>query len=414
MNDMSRPQTDASRLSEDIGDVLSAIRRLIAEDEALDFARARLEREKPPADPGEALADRFGGEPALARRLVREGRARRERSETGSPDTHFTEHPLTAPRPRVIADLQVPPSRPASAPLVARREPVARTETAASAERGMLAPLRLGDSDRVNPAPSGRSFSGERDDGGKLRSVIARPVPRGAAGPQISGGFDAEAEDGFSEAFAAKARMRPAPAQFEHVLPEVTGPEPARPQPARLEPAQTEPVTPIPAWLVTAEPSGPAPTDFWSAYLQSETEDETDRAPVDGAAEIEPAAEAEDIPQPSSAMSIPVYPDEDAVATVQTAVAGDAVAADDGATCHAAAAAPQAAEDEPAPATALDSVAEMAADPAFSLEAGLQDLIREIIQEELHGELGQRFSRNLRAVIRREVAAAIDDHLERL
>ena len=37
------------------------------------------------------------------------------------------------------------------------------------------------------------------------------------------------------------------------------------------------------------------------------------------------------------------------------------------------------------------------------------DLLREMIQEELQGEMGQRFSRNLRAVIRREIAAAIDE-----
>jgi len=32
----------------------------------------------------------------------------------------------------------------------------------------------------------------------------------------------------------------------------------------------------------------------------------------------------------------------------------------------------------------------------------------------LQGEMGQRFSRNLRAVIRREIAAAMDDQLDRI
>jgi len=46
-------------------------------------------------------------------------------------------------------------------------------------------------------------------------------------------------------------------------------------------------------------------------------------------------------------------------------------------------------------------------------EQSIRDLLRDMIQEELHGELGQRFARNLRAVIRREVAAAIDDQIDR-
>lgn len=47
-------------------------------------------------------------------------------------------------------------------------------------------------------------------------------------------------------------------------------------------------------------------------------------------------------------------------------------------------------------------------------EKSIREILREMVQEELHGELGERFSRNLRAVIRREVAAAIEDQLDRL
>ena len=47
-------------------------------------------------------------------------------------------------------------------------------------------------------------------------------------------------------------------------------------------------------------------------------------------------------------------------------------------------------------------------------EQSIRDLLREMIQEELLGEMGQRFSSNLRAVIRREIASAIDDQLERI
>ena len=44
----------------------------------------------------------------------------------------------------------------------------------------------------------------------------------------------------------------------------------------------------------------------------------------------------------------------------------------------------------------------------------IRKTIRAMIQEELHGELGERFSRNLRAVIRREIASAIENQMDRL
>lgn len=78
MNDLT-PQPSAARLSEDIGDVLSAIRRLIAEDEALSTAREHREEERIAhfaAQPavrtagGDVLAERYGGNAALARRMA--------------------------------------------------------------------------------------------------------------------------------------------------------------------------------------------------------------------------------------------------------------------------------------------------------------------------------------------------------
>lgn len=53
--------------------------------------------------------------------------------------------------------------------------------------------------------------------------------------------------------------------------------------------------------------------------------------------------------------------------------------------------------------------------PAIEDDAkGVRSQIRELIQCEMQGELGQRFSRNLRIVIRREIAAAIDDQFDRV
>ena len=80
MNDMAPPNA-AARLSEDIGDVLSAIRRLIAEDEALTAARdlrkhgsaaTLIEHAEalPIAVGGDVLAQRHGGNAALARQIA--------------------------------------------------------------------------------------------------------------------------------------------------------------------------------------------------------------------------------------------------------------------------------------------------------------------------------------------------------
>ena len=72
-----RNTQSAARLSEDIGDVLTAIRRLIAEDEALSAARDRVmdDRSGNPGiideDSAEFLARRHGGNAAMARKLAR-------------------------------------------------------------------------------------------------------------------------------------------------------------------------------------------------------------------------------------------------------------------------------------------------------------------------------------------------------
>jgi hypothetical protein len=42
-------------------------------------------------------------------------------------------------------------------------------------------------------------------------------------------------------------------------------------------------------------------------------------------------------------------------------------------------------------------------------EESLRDLINSIVREELQGELGERINRNLRKVIRREIAAVLEE-----
>lgn len=49
--------------------------------------------------------------------------------------------------------------------------------------------------------------------------------------------------------------------------------------------------------------------------------------------------------------------------------------------------------------------------PLQAHEELMHEVVRNLVRDELHGALGERFSSNLRAVIRREIAMAIDEHL---
>lgn len=57
---------------------------------------------------------------------------------------------------------------------------------------------------------------------------------------------------------------------------------------------------------------------------------------------------------------------------------------------------------------------ELRASLRATVDQGMQAELQEMIKAELLGELGERFSRNLRVVIRREVAAAIDAQIDRI
>jgi hypothetical protein len=280
---------NAARLSEDIGDVLTAIRRMIADDDALSSARDSIQAERNGLvqdDAGEFLARRYGGNAALARQMVE-----------------------TAARPVPAAAAREPEPAPPVPQFILR----ARPEAAPAAS---VSPLRLGAERRVDE-PEAPKASGWRawlrpEAREALPQVQPDPVPAAAnlAGPVQDFADDA---DDFAEAFDWKARMRP---ELE---------EPAPAASAEAKPVEQR----LSGWALPPEP-----------------------ASVDTVARL--AAEA------------------DAFAAEQQAQA--------------------AASDE---------------------ELGIRDLLREMVQEELNGELGERFSANLRAVIRREIAAAIDAHLDR-
>ncbi len=414
MNDMTRPQ-EAARLSEDIGDVLSAIRRLIAEDEAQDFARDRLLRqqsaaEDPGKDAGEDLAERFGGNAALARQLVRDGKAAADRAAARPAGPTFIEHSLTAPRPRLIADLQVPPARAVHAGLVARRDPPLRHECGESPATSALPPLRLDRADRVGSILAAGQDGGDpadeiwQDNFADLYTLTQDPLtsdPIPASVPHRT------EDDDFAEAFEAKARMRP------EVLMPVRGAAADDPTPvAEAEAIEVE--AGEDAEVIGAETS---PTDFWATYLQLGDDVEMHREAEDVTQAVDHGDDAATAAAGWTGMAIPSCLSEDPFAEglgdpaeVEAEAEGEAAQPADGSHTHLATS-PN--EVETARATGPDSIpgSDPSALPADDDQ--LRDLIREMIQEELHGELGQRFSRNLRAVIRREVAAAIDEHLER-
>ncbi|VDS07073.1 hypothetical protein PARHAE_00245 [Paracoccus haematequi] len=294
-----RMSQNAARLSEDIGDVLSAIRRMIADDDALSSARDNIRAERSsliPDDAGEFLARRYGGNAALARQLV----------ET----TVRSAEPLAA---ETMPDAAAAPAIPQ---FILRAKPDLVPPAA------NVSPLRLGAERRVDEpeaaAPKASGWRAWLRPEGRDAAPEIQAQPQIPASPEPAGivqalGDGADDADDFAEAFDWKARMRP---ELEEPAPVVL---------AEAKPAEQR----LSGWALPPEPA------------------------FDPVAQL--AAEAE------------------AFAAEQQAQA--------------------------------DLTDE---------EQSIRDLLREMVQEELNGELGERFSANLRAVIRREIAAAIDAHLDRL
>lgn len=445
---MSEPRQsqNAARLSEDIGDVLSAIRRLIAEDEALTNARQRLDAERGALttaideDAGDFLARRYGGNAAMARELARSGQADEARIGYQRPDrlaeavVRSDAQPATrrdadeawplggaangpgAARPRVDAGRKITrheqdqPTDPAHEPEVDIPRPFARNDLARtlSAATRPIQPTSAGtpSAPRLNAVPASRGtqtattapplrldaarrvLTGSDGNDSSTWRAWRQPTGTAPAQPDAASRLDAASEvvgddDDFAEAFDWKARMRP----------EITPTPNARAATAAAVPSEVK--TP------SEEPTMSLPT---SALADTE-DDVADRA--EGCL-AEPGQTASD-------------PDSDFDHVIAAMERADAAIARNAR--HRGGAAPQEGVEQGAPARpAADQQAAATASPHETVtglppeeeEQSIRDLLREMIQEELHGELGERFSRNLRAVIRREVAAAIEDQIDRL
>lgn len=288
-----RASQNAARLSEDIGDVLNAIRRMIADDDALSSSRDSIRSGRPGLvqdDAGEFLARRHGGNAALARHIV----------ET-----------VTRPAPAPTAAEEEPKAPVAAVPSLILRP---RSEAVPPADP-VRSPLRA---ERRVDEPEPVKVSGWR---AWLRPELREAAPQvEAAAPMMDSLTErvetvAEDEDDFAEAFDWKARMRP----------DIDEP---KPQPMMAEARPAEPRHS--GWVLSPDPVVLDPVAQLAAEVAAF--DAEHHAPFDPEAE----------------------------------------------------------------------------------ERGIRELLREMVQEELNGELGQRFSANLRAVIRREIAAALDTHLDRL
>lgn len=460
----------AARLSEDIGDVLTAIRRLIAEDEALVAARDRLRGDGSASseailgeDAAEFLARRYGGNAALARRLVRVVEQSNASEEEAWPlgqlaNGQDAARPLHAAKPRydeeaaapdVTAEIPqraavpqndlvrtmsllggVPSASSATAPAVeplmdAPQEIPAFLRNAPSPLQPVpksVPPLRLEAARRAPPETGWRAWlraeprtvaepdlpevstEAEAEVVAVMPEVV-EPAPVDPIAEAMTPGqaFAAmvDDEDDFAEAFDWKARMRPEPIEAvkeeaEQISSPVLSTAPAYDpvvvpmiRAAAAEPHQAD----IPSVISAAIHDVAQVDDGVDAFATSTCAD-SPQPQVEHLAEVriepvqlaEPSAEQiTDMVEDTAEIAVPAAPTENSIDPDPRGVPA-------------------------APAAAASTITGLSLEEE---EKSIRELLREMIQEELHGELGQRFSRNLRAVIRREVAAAIDDQMDR-
>lgn len=441
MNDMAPPNA-AARLSEDIGDVLSAIRRLIAEDEALTAARdlrahvsaaATLIEQADPlplAVGGDVLAQRHGGNSALARQIVgrRPTAVAKMRDPGRSADIQAAAMRAALAAPAIDLDdgaddewiiaVDSPPRAAATEASFAELPAAAEPMMAATSAARLGGAFGSADARPPMPAPRSQIIVPSRAD----VTPAAPPLRLGAAQRVVPTGDDA----------AASGRL--------HMPWRPWAPAPARPIGAPPTPMRLDPPAEVPRGRDGSRLSPVALARSLADAADQDAQQDAPipqsdsdlRAPIRRHDMIASAAPAQPAPPPAidfdTMMAAMRAVDDDAGdgwPTGRGEIGADE-AAEDAAAVQAEVEIPAGHDAEP---SASDEGAAAASQPAAKapivtgLDIDLMDeneadllirkTIRAMIQEELHGELGERFSRNLRAVIRREIASAIDEQIDR-
>ena len=428
---MADPRTEAAAGADDLTDVLGAIRRLLAEDEATKFApvpRIGVINE----DAAEFLARRHGGNAALARHMVcgagdpgqvlRAVRGRADLPVRGQPDTG-TDIPPAMPagpesppfsawgRPVFSASFSPPAApQPEDEPSQESAHPTNDLVRTLSRTLAAVSEVDAGDEDEVaqpdDPVPPLRLDMADRVEAPAAAEDAVRftaAVPMTQA--ELAAEFEAMLEeDDFAEAFDWKARAQSeadvpqkdaVPAVAETVAPETVDHEPVDPEPLAFEPVDA---------IAGETAEEPSPQPHRLSFLRPSAW--VFRLP-------EPEAAPEVVPEEQA----PARPVED-VAASDSSVAplAERVSESRDPVSETSAKGAPAAEASSLRTVSPEAVADEAAPQGFTDEddEGIRDLLRELIREELNGELGERFSRNLRVLVRREIAAAIDAELSRL
>ena len=479
---MADPWTEAAPGPDDLADVLNAIRRLLAEDEAGKAARAP----RPDVideDAAEFLARRHGGNAALARNMARgagdqgqplravrghAGRPAAEHRDAGTADASpaLPEQagitPLSGERRPVFSAPFIRPAAPRPVQgegwphAVERpRNDLVRTLTQTLAavpevadrsdeeEEAPVPPLRLDMADRVDAAEADASqvdvLEAAEQQMAADEMILAEQARFKAAVPMTQAELAAEfeailEEDDFAEAFDWKVRAQPEAGMAQETMQDTVQdtvqddlPIPAVAQAVAADPVEPDPMEPAMESAATEPAEDLPPPPRRRSFLRPSAW--VFRTPESEAAPATPAEAA--VPEVEAAPEQPAMacPVEDAPAShlsVVPVAAPDRVEELCDVSAEPCGKAIPAAEPE-ADASARPSDFQ-AALPEAALEGAerpagglgdeddecIRDLLREMIREELSGELGERFSRNLRVLVRREIAAAIDAELSRL
>lgn len=330
----------ASEISENIGDVLASIRRLIAQDEA----------NRSVTDPGQRLRQVAIEQAAIARQTA--------------PQPAPQPQNAPQPAPRRMPQAPQPPLMLGDQELIARqgsaRQPLPRPRPANEA-----VPLRMPQA--VAPQP----------EAAPLRP--AAPVPHRASERRLP----------------EPPPMQPSPQRPEHLSP----PEPRPFQQRDMRPeGRPAPANPAPLHSVPAAKLPPAPTEIMA-----------EPAPIRNEFAPEHGLHADDhplAPLPHDLLQDRDFAPERATEPAHTY---DDAAADEGLSfAHVG----DEVGDEAEEAAALEcdeSELHLFAPTEEEIPADrlLRDLIRAAVREELQGELGGQFSRNLRRLVRAEIDRAL-------